>query len=140
YQRCHHREIIFSWSHPYKPSNAAGTAGICGFLQDRPTMPTRDMIRTAVAGAGWPVKNEISFGRQFASGSYQCSGVWAFWSTVEAGQLNAPILDSNGNPVLDAAGNPLSRSVQTILQDNTDLYTMSAEWVGTTRFNQNIKE
>lgn len=141
YQRCHHRQIAYVWNHPYRPTDTVnGLGGICPFLQDRPSMPTRDLIRSAVEGVGWPVRNDISFGAQFKTGVYQCSGSWVAWSTVETGYYNAPIVDSNGNVVNDASGNPLTRSVQTIVSDNTNLYTMNAAWNATTRFNQNITE
>lgn len=142
YQRLHYREAIYSWDHPYAPLNPdTGLGGICNFLRDRPSMPTKDLIRSAADGAGWPIKNDyIYFGKQFKTGNYLCSGRWASWSTIETGYLNAPVVDSNNNPVLDSSGNPLVRSVQTQVADNTDLYTMNSTWAATTRFNQNIKE
>lgn len=141
YQRCHHRQISYVWNHTYAPTDPInGLGGICPFLQDRPTMPTRDLIRQAAYGVGWPIRGNITFGAQFKSGSYQCNGQWAMWSTVETGGFQAGIVDSNGNPVNDANGNQLTRSVTTILADNTNLYTMNAAWLATTRFNQNIKE
>lgn len=141
YQRCHHRQIAYVWNHTYAPTDPInGLGGICPFLIDRPTMPTKELIRSTIAGINWPVRGDIFFGKQFKTGSYQCSGQWVMWSTIETGGFQAGIVDSNGNPVLDGNGNQLQRSVTTILADNTDLYTMNAAWNATTRFNQNIKE
>jgi len=152
FQRMHHRQANFQWNHPYAPlSPTTGVGGICPFLKNRPSMPTKELIRSAVQGAGWPVyqlpsiADPYNFGKQFRSGTYQCTDrsgrtAWVQWSTMESGTLTAPIVDSNGVAVLDATGNPLMRSVTTVIADNTDLYTMNASWIATTRFNQNVKE
>lgn len=140
YQRCHHRQLIYFWTHPYAPLNpSTGEGGICAFLEDRPSMPTKEMITTAASATGWPCTS-FYFGKQFKSGSYRCTNAWVQWSTLETGYLNAPIVDSNGVAQLDASGNPLTRSVQTVLADNTNLYTMNAQWIASKRFNQNIQE
>lgn len=142
FQRLHHRELNYVWNHTYAPASPnTGRGGICPFLIDRPTMPTREAIRSAAAGTGWALKeSSFYFGKQFLSGNYQCSGVWVQWSTVQSGYLNAGVVDSNGNPVNDDNGNQLTRSVQTIVEDNTDRFTMNASWNASIRFNQNIKE
>ena len=141
YQRCHQKIAVYQWDHPYKPSNTEGTGGICPFLQARPSMPTKELIRSSAQGAGWVLGSDILFGRQFKTGTYQCNGIWAGWSTIEtAGFFSAPIQDANGDPVLDGSGNPLSRSVPIIVADNTDLYTMSANWNASKRFNQTVEE
>ena len=140
YQRLHHRQNLYFWAHPYAPLNpSSGTGGICGFLEDQPSMPTKEMIQQAADAAGWPAMN-FSFGKQFLSGSYNCNGAWVQWSTMETSGINAAIVDGSGNPVLDANGNQLTRSVTTVVADNTDLYTMNAQWIASTQFNQNIKE
>ena len=140
YQRCHHRQLIYFWDHPYAPLDPqTGTGGICAFLEDRPSMPTKDLIRAAANGTGWPT-TDFYFGKQFVSGSFNCSGAWVQWSTMETGYLNAPILNADGTAATDASGNPLSRSVQTVIEDNTDVFTMNAQWISSKRFNQNIKE
>jgi hypothetical protein len=142
YQRHHHREAFYSWAHPYNPTDyTTGEGNICPFLQDAPTMPSKELILSAINSAGWPVNpNSLYFGKQFKSGSYYCSGVWAQWSTVQTTVLNLPVKDSNGNAVLDANGNPVLRSVTQQLADYTNTFTMYAQWTASTRFNQNVKE
>lgn len=142
YQRLHHREFVYTWQHTYAPADPrTGRGGICPFLEDAPSMPTREAIRSAAAGVGWPIReNRINFGKQFLSGNYNCGGSWVQWSTVQSGYFNGVVNDSDGNPVLDDTGNQISRSVPTVVQDNTDLYTMNASWTASKRLNQNMKE
>ncbi len=140
YQRLHHKENIYFWEHPYAPIDPqTGTGGICAFLEDAPSMPTKELITQAAQGAGWPCYN-FEFGRQFRSGSYNCSGTWVQWSTQETSFLNAPIVNGDGSAAVDSSGNPLTRSVTTVISDNTDLYTMNAQWLASTQFNQNMNE
>lgn len=135
YQRLHHREASFIWGHDY------GGSGICKFLEDRPSMPTRDSIVGAANGAGWPIKpGTMGFTEQFKSGSYNCGGFWVQWSTVESASVNIAATNADGSLAKDAAGNQLYRNVTKILADNTNVFCLGAGWVASTRFNQNIKE
>lgn len=140
YQRCYQAEHAYFWLHPYAPTNlTTGEGGICPFLIDRPTMPTREMIRSAASGLGGGI-GDIYYGAQFKSGSYQCSGQWVQWSTKETSSFTAPITDSNGVAVKDASGNQLYRSVTTVTADNTNLYTTYASWDYYIRFSRNVRE
>ncbi len=142
YQRHHHRQASYSWIHPYAPANReTGEGGICPFLEDRPSMPTREMILGAIDSTGWPViPVSIHFGKQFKSGSFRCNGVWVQWSTVETSTYTGAILNNNGTPSTDPSGNPLYRTEVRQVSDNTNVFAMAAQWVSTTRFNQNVKE
>ncbi len=142
YQRCHHVQTRYEWNHPYAPFDPAnGTGGICPFLHSAPSMPTRAMIQSAAEGTGWPtVNNNYHFGKQFLSGNYQCDGYWTSWSTVETSTFTAGQTDANGNPILDPSGNQYMRSVNKVVSDHTNTYTMNALWDATKRFTQNIKE
>lgn len=140
YQRCYQSEHAYVWEHPYAPTDkTTGLGGICPFLIDRPTMPTREMIRSAASGLGGGI-GDIYYGAQFKSGSYQCSGQWVQWSTKETSSLTAAITDSGGAAVRDSSGNQLYRSVTTVVADNTTLYTSYASWDYYMRFNRNVRE
>lgn len=143
YQRHYQASTIYTWVHPYGPTNpSTGVGNICPFLFDRPSMPTKQMILSAIESSGWAYVPAIGvfFGKQFLSGSYNCGGVWAQWSTLETGNINGQVRNADGTATLDASGNPIYRSVQTIVADNTDVYTMFAQWTSTLKFDQNIKE
>lgn len=142
YQRNHHRSAFYYWKHPYGPDNPTlGTGSICPFLADRPSMPTREMIRTAATSTGWQIEPyTLYFGKQFASNSYTCNGAWVMWSTVESINQNIAVKNSDGTAATDAKGNEIYRSVPVVVSDNTDLYTMESQWISSTRFKQNIQE
>lgn len=142
YQR--HRSVAaeYIWRHPYCPTDiTTGRGGICSFLEDRPSIPSKQMISAAIDSAGWALAPyTLYFGKQFISGSYNCGGVWAQWSTIETSSLNAPVYNADGTQAKDATGNTLYRSVPTVTTDNTDVYTMYAQWTSVTQFSQNVKE
>jgi len=142
FQRLHERSAAYTWFHPYCPADFVhGTGGICPFLIDRPSTPTRALISSAINAAGWTVDdNSIFFGQQFKSGNYLCNGSWVAWSTIETAYMNAPITDPEGNPVTDDSGKPLVTTIQTHVDDTTNVFTMYAQWNGSLRFSQNIKE
>lgn len=142
YQRHHSRAAAYSWRHPYAPTNiATGVGNICPFLRDRPSMPSKQMILSAIESAGWAISpGSLYFGKQFLSGSYRCGDVWAQWSTIETQTQNLLVKNANGTTAVDSKGNPLYRSVPTVVADNTNVYTMYAQWVATSQHTQNIKE
>jgi len=141
YQRKHARYAQYFWRHTYAPGDSGGTAGICDFLRVAPSMPTRQMITSAIQSAGWPiVPGTMSFGRQYQSGSYNCSGVWVQWSTVQTSTQNLQVYNSNGTPATDSTGNKIYRSVTAQIADNTNVFTMSAQWNACNFFSQNVTE
>jgi len=142
YQRNHHRSAFYYWQHTYAPADpTTGLGGICPFLADRPSMPTREMIRSAATSTGWQIEPyTLYFGKQFASNSYTCNGAWVMWSTVESINQNIAVKNKDGTAAKDAKGNEIYRSVPVVISDNTDLYTMQSQWVSSTRFKQNIQE
>lgn len=142
YQRHHARYAFYQWQHPYCPVDyVAGLGGICPFLKDRPSYPTKEMIQSAVKSAGWPLTpSSIYFGKIFKSGSYNCDGFWYQWSTIKTNTVQIPKKDSNGSPVLDSNSKPVYESAVVSEIDETDLYTMFAQWIASKTFNQNITE
>lgn len=142
YQRHHARYATYVWQHPYNPTDyQTGEGGICPFLTDSPSMPTKQMILSAIDSAGWPIVPQTSFfGRIFRSGSYQCNGFWVQWSTTHYNFAQEPVLDAEGHPVKDNNGNNITRTILTGVEDYADVYTMFAQWIASTQFNQNVKE
>jgi hypothetical protein len=132
YQRLYHRQQNWQWT--------LGYDAICPFLRDRPSFPTKEMIISAIKGAGWPIRNNIAFTPIFDSGAYQCNGTWAMWSTSETQWTNSPVTDSSGNAVTDSSGNLTYQAQPTSITNNQDLYCMGASWNATFRWNQNITE
>lgn len=142
YQRHHARYAFYQWTHTYCPTDYVnGIGGICPFLIDAPTYPTKDMIKSAIKSAGWPLTPQsLYFGKIFRSGSYNCSGTWAQWSTIKTNYSNAPKLNADGSAALDSNGKPIYTTSITSEIDETQLYTMFAQWVASKTFNQNVTE
>ncbi len=136
YTRSYHVNGSFVWNHPY------ATSGICTFLKDYPDIPTKDMIRQAIDGAGWQYNSAlIGWTPLPVTGSYNCSGTTVLWTTTPVSDYVTQIQrDANGNPVTDSNGNNLYENVSLSIVDLNDIYTMGAAWNASTRFNQNITE
>lgn len=142
YQRHHARFSTFFWQHPYNPTNyQTGEGNICPFLQDAPTMPSKEMVINAADGAGWPVLPQSVFlGKTFKAGSYLCNGVWAQWSTSDLQTSTEAKTNADGSPAKDADGNTIMESQVSSLTDYSNYYTMYAQWTATKQFSQNLLE
>jgi hypothetical protein len=136
YTRSYHSTASFVWNHPYN------NQGICTFLKDYPDIPTKDMVRSAIDGAGWQYNDAlIGWTELPATGSYNCSGTTVLWSTTPiTNYVTQARRDANGNTVTDANGNALAETVSLGVVDLNDVYTMGASWNASYRFNQNITE
>lgn len=127
FQRLHHRNIVYSWEAPYADD-------ACEFLTHSYSVASRDMVRQAVASAGWVLNSEITFRDVLAAGWYRCSGGTIGWGTA---QLTATNVDSGTK---DATGNTVYTAVPTNYQDLGAALCFGADWTASKRWSQNITE
>jgi len=138
YQRLYHREVTFTWD----ASN--WLLSPCEFLTAGYSIPSREMIRSAVQGTGWPVKNEIVFTEPLASGTYSCGTGTAIWSTEQTQYTQVAVTQtspgSGTTPVLDSNGAQVYQSVPVSSVDLKDTLAAGAAWTATKRWVQTLSE
>ena len=124
YQRLHETTLGYQWTSGLQP---------CDLLTGGNTLPTREMIRTAAAGAGWKL-DTISFTNIWPSGWYRCGDLTIGWVNTRQN-----VLLSNSNAT---AGNAASYSVSqtTATSEISTLLAIGAQWSCRKRFTQNVQE
>lgn len=131
YQRWHQGTINYNWAIPYN----GGT-----FLTKGPTLLRREMVETAIDGAGWPVYGNIGYTPILAAGFYQVNGVYTAWSTRQSTGVSSQKTDSSGNVILDNAGKPIVEFTETSSIDLSRIMCFGASWVASNRWSQNMQE
>lgn len=133
YERFHHATRTWEWESPINTT-------VCLLLQFGYSLTFRSAIQAAIEGAGWPLKENVTYDAIPASGWYSCSGVPIAWSTTQLQGVNEPVLDSEGNQLNDTDGNPLFKARITGGTDFGPLYAAGAMWEGTTQWAQTVTE
>lgn len=124
YQRLHQTGISYTWN---------SGLGACDFLTKGNTLPTRDMIRNAAAGAGWKV-GAISFTDVWGSGFYYCSGTAIGWVNTQK------VVNLTASTATDSSGNPYTQSQIVGSTSLGDVLALGATWTAKKRFSQNVQE
>jgi hypothetical protein len=135
YTRLYHHQQPFSWNFPYE---------FCDFLEWQYSLPTVQMIKTAIANAGWITVGNITFTSVFPPGSCVFGdGLLVFWNTNSFGNRGtySTVFDDLGNVISDPDGNNVYGFTPNATQEElSDVYTRGASWTGSTRFTQYIEE
>lgn len=126
YQRLHQAHLSYEWG---------GNIGICAFLTQGITLPSREMIRSAASSAGWKI-GTMSFAGLWPSGWYRCGvggGVVGWVNTKQDAVLTS-------NSATDGSGNNYSNSQVVSNSDISAFLTQGASWTAKKRFTQNVEE
>jgi hypothetical protein len=135
YTRLYQYQVPFSWDLPFT---------FCEFLEWQYSLPTVNMIKTAITNAGWVPTAPIIFTSVFPPGSCVFGDASVvFWNTNSfANQgTHSTLFDSNGNVISDPDGNNVYGFTPNAKQEDlSEIYTIGAEWTGSTRFTQFVEE
>ena len=123
FQRLHHHERSFGTISPHNT--------VCDFLTGGYDPLTRQLVYSAVTGAPWPVKGDITFSDIYPGGYYKCGDATVGWSTGSiTGVTSATGSTTDGNTQYQTTG------VTSV--DYSSLYCKTASWTASTHFTQNI--
>lgn len=134
YTRLYHYQQEFSWTFPFD---------FCTFLQSQYSMPSVQMIEDAISGAGWRTVGNTIYTSVFPPGSCAFGAQLILWNTSSLANQGtySTVFDSEGNVISDPDGNNVyGFSPFTEQTDLSQIYTIGAQWVASTRFSQYIIE
>jgi len=134
YTRLYHYQRPFTWDFPYE---------FCDFLRAQYSLPNISMIETAIQNAGWIPASNIIYTSVFPPGICTDGAFIIAWNTSGLGSRGtySTIFDSEGNVISDPDGNNIyGFKPFTNQTDRTKIYTIGADWTGTTRFSQYVEE
>lgn len=137
FPKLYHWETFFSWTHP-------GNSQFCLVLADGYTLTSKELVRQAVAAAGWPIRGDINFTDTPAAGWYRCSTSGSdplvAWSPVTLTGTPTAATNPDGSTQVDAAGNTVYNMSNTTFTDMNQVFCLGASWTAAQRWAQTISE
>lgn len=134
YSRLHARSATFFWQHPAKDN-------ICLFLEDRYSLTSKEMVRSAAQSAGWPLVGDIDFEEVWPGGWYNCGENLVGWSPIiTSGGNMVQETDNNGDPITGPTGSPNYRLQGRSVQNTGSLFCLGAFWKAGKRWAQTKSE
>lgn len=137
YTRLYHMQRSFYWRAPFADS-------LCDFLVNSYSVPSIQMVEDAIEGAGWRQIGSTTYENMFDAGTCPSDsvgiGYYAWKPNHYEGQYVSS-KDNLGNIITDSIGNSTyTYKPYSSQQDINEVFTLSAQWIASTRFSQFIKE